>query len=146
MSINAAKTYIKRLQEKLEILREKNGGILALVRHDEIDEEIKQSDILHEEATRIIVHIEGVLEKLTLLYCSQPLISVKNYQTLIDLFEVFVGNSAAEAIAELKLTSLNYAEAIAILEKRFGDKQLIIKSHMDAMVMTRRQLDSSTTR
>ena len=51
-------------KEKLEILREKNDGILALVRDDEIDGEIKQSDILHEEASRVIVHIEGVLEKL----------------------------------------------------------------------------------
>ena len=34
------------------------------MRDDEIDEEIKQSNILHEEATRVIVHIEGVLEQL----------------------------------------------------------------------------------
>ena len=34
----------------------------------------------------------------------------------------------------LKLTSANYGEAITILKKRFGNKQLIITRHMDVLL------------
>ena len=41
---------------------------------------------------------------------------------------------ASEAIAGLKLTAANYGEAIAILQKRFGNKQQIIRKHMDVLL------------
>lgn len=181
------------LKEKLEILREKNDGILGLVREDEIEEEIKQADIVHEEATRMIVQIEAVLKRAN-EPPNQPLprtmspteprssgnsggegasasasarakvrlpkLNLKKFTgnvtewtafwdayksaihdnpelTDIDRFNylnTLLGSSAAEAVAGLKLTAANYAEAIAILDKRFGDKQQIINSHMDAML------------
>ena len=42
--------------------------------------------------------------------------------------------SAAEAIARLTLSSLNYGEAITVLKKRFGDKQQLINKHMEAVL------------
>ena len=38
--------------------------------------------------------------------------------------------SASEAISILSLTAANYDEAVAILKRRFGNKQLIINRHM----------------
>ena len=42
-------------------------------------------------------------------------------------------NTAADAISGLTLTSGNYNEAIVILKKRFGNKQLAINKHMDVL-------------
>ena len=41
---------------------------------------------------------------------------------------------AATAIAGLTLSSPNYAEAITILKKRFGNKQAIVSRHMDTLM------------
>ncbi len=41
---------------------------------------------------------------------------------------------ASEAIAGLKLTSANYGEAVAILQRRFGNRQQIISKHMDMLL------------
>ena len=43
-------------------------------------------------------------------------------------------NTAADAISGLTLTSGNYNEAIVILKKRFGNKQLAINEHMDILL------------
>ena len=40
----------------------------------------------------------------------------------------------AEAISGLSLTASNYEEAVAVLKKRFGNTQLIINKHMDALL------------
>ena len=42
--------------------------------------------------------------------------------------------TAREAIEGLQLTSANYREAIAILEKRFGNKRAIIAKHMEVLL------------
>ena len=41
-----------------------------------------------------------------------------------------VTHGALEAISGLTLTGANYDETIEILQKRFGNKQLIINKHM----------------
>ena len=41
---------------------------------------------------------------------------------------------ALDAISGLSLTASNYEEAIAILKKRFGNKQQITNRHMDILV------------
>ena len=43
-------------------------------------------------------------------------------------------HSAAEAIAGLKLTNANYDEAVKILTERFGNKQVVINGHMEALM------------
>ena len=43
-------------------------------------------------------------------------------------------NSASEAISGLSLTAANYDEAVTILKRRFGNKQLIINRHMKTML------------
>ena len=42
-------------------------------------------------------------------------------------------NSASEATSGLSLTAANYDEAITILKRRFGNKQLIINRHMETL-------------
>ena len=42
--------------------------------------------------------------------------------------------SAYEAISGLSLTAANYDEAVAILKRRFGNKQLIINKHMETLL------------
>ena len=45
--------------------------------------------------------------------------------------------TAKEAISGLSLTEANYAEAIEILQKRFGSKQQIISKHIFCSISTR---------
>ena len=55
----------------------------------------------------------------------------------IDKFNylsLLLESSAADAISGLAITSNNYEEAISILKRRFGNKQLIISKHMDALL------------
>ena len=46
----------------------------------------------------------------------------------------FLESTAAESIAGLTLTSANYEEAVATLKRRFGNTQLIVNKHMDALL------------
>ena len=55
---------------------------------------------------------------------------VDRFNYLSSLLEA----TAADAISGLTLTSANYEEAIGVLEKRFGNKQLIINRHMDLLL------------
>ena len=43
-------------------------------------------------------------------------------------------SSAADTISGLTLTSANYQEAIDMLKRRFGNDQLIVGKHMDALL------------
>lgn len=56
--------------------------------------------------------------------------SIDKFNYLNSLLE----SSAAEAISGLKLTSANYEEAIEVLERRFGNKQHIINTHMESLL------------
>ena len=77
----------------------------------------------------------------------------KKYRTFRDLFDVAVKNradltnverftylqsflkgEAATAIEGLAITDGNFDDALEILENRFGNKQLIVNSHMEALV------------
>ena len=65
--------------------------------------------------------------------------SVHNNDTLDDVAKfshlkgLLVGK-AKLVIQSLTLTSENYTEAVALLKKRFGDEQVIIQAHMDALL------------
>ena len=52
-----------------------------------------------------------------------------------------ISNSALEAISDLILTGANYDEAIDILQKQFGNKQLIINKQMEQLL----NIDSVTS-
>ena len=55
----------------------------------------------------------------------------------IDRFtylQSLVGRSAKDTIDGLALTADNYGEAVAILQKRFGNDQLIISKHMETLL------------
>ncbi len=64
------------------------------------------------------------------IHTNPTLSSVDKFSYLISLLE----SSAAEAIAGLTLTAANYDEAIATLKKRFGNSQLIVNRHMEALL------------
>ena len=61
---------------------------------------------------------------------NSSLSNVDKFNYLNSLLE----RSAADAVAGLALTSANYMEAIAILKKRYGNKQLIINRHMEILL------------
>lgn len=42
--------------------------------------------------------------------------------------------TAYDAIAGLSLTTANYQEAVEVLKKRFGNRQLIISKHMESLL------------
>ena len=54
---------------------------------------------------------------------------IDKFTYLISLLE----HTASEAISSLTQTTANYAEAVDILRKRFGDNDRIIESHMEAL-------------
>lgn len=64
------------------------------------------------------------------IHNNQELSDVDKFNYLYTLLE----GPALEAISGLKLTAANYSEAIAVLRKRFGNKQQIITKHMDALL------------
>ena len=43
-------------------------------------------------------------------------------------------NTALDAIAGLTISTYNYQQAVEILTKHFGNKQVIISKHMDALM------------
>ena len=56
----------------------------------------------------------------------------KSAHSSIDKFNSLL--AAAEAIAGLTPTDANYEEAVATLKRRFGNPQLIINRHMEALL------------
>lgn len=64
------------------------------------------------------------------IHDNRDLSDVDKFNYLRSLLE----RTAYDAIAGLTLSSANYAEAIGILKKRFGDQQLIISKHMETLL------------
>ena len=46
----------------------------------------------------------------------------------------FLRGPALEAVSGFTLSTANYEKALEVLQKRFGDQQLIISRHMDALM------------
>ena len=46
----------------------------------------------------------------------------------------FLDSSTASTIASLPLTSANFEAAVKLLQQRFGNKQVIVSSHMDSLL------------
>ena len=69
--------------------------------------------------------------------------------TEIDKFNYLrslLKGTAREAISGLMLTTANYDEAIAILKRRYGNKQAIISRHMDALMALEPVTSNNNTR
>ena len=64
------------------------------------------------------------------VHLNSALSDVDKFNYLQSLLE----KSAYEAIAGLTLSSANYSEAIEILKKRFGNRQMIISRHMEILL------------
>ena len=64
------------------------------------------------------------------IHFNTDLTDIDKFNYLRSLLEL----SALESIAGLTLSSTNYTEAVAILKKRFGNKQSQITKHMEALL------------
>ena len=64
------------------------------------------------------------------VHTNSSLTSVDKFNYLRSLLE----GSAMQAITGLPLTEVNYNQAVQILTERFGNKQLIISAHMEALL------------
>lgn len=64
------------------------------------------------------------------VHTNRGLSDVDKFNYLRSLLE----RTAYDAIAGLTLSAANYAEAVDILKKRFGDKQLIVSKYMEALL------------
>ena len=65
--------------------------------------------------------------------------AIHNNPSLTDVdrfnyLKSYLESTASDSIAGLTLTSANYVEAIATLNKRFGSTQLIVNKHMDCLL------------
>ena len=54
--------------------------------------------------------------------------------TAINYLKSYLDSTAADAIAGLTLTAVNYVEAIETLKRRFGNTQLIVNKHMEGLL------------
>lgn len=166
------------LKEKLQEVKVFDSEILALVKDEELEEEIAQADLFKERIYSTLIRIEKAsapapvtpavieptvaapttpahgykvrLPKLTIkpfngkltawtpfwdsfssaIHANPDLSKVDKFNYLRSM----VSHSALEAISGLTLTGDNYDEAIEILQKRFGNKQLIINKHMEQLL------------
>ena len=66
----------------------------------------------------------------SIIHLNPELTNIDKFNYLNSLLE----QSAAESISGLRLTNANYEEAVAVLKKRYGNKQQIISTHMDALL------------
>ena len=57
-----------------------------------------------------------------------------NHEYLFNLLAITTTIGRVEAIAGLTLSSANYQQALEILRKRFGNKQVIISKHVDTLL------------
>ena len=64
------------------------------------------------------------------VHSNPSLSNIDKFNYLISLLE----SSAAEAIAGLTPTDANYREAVSTLQRRFGNPQMIINRHMEALL------------
>ena len=64
------------------------------------------------------------------VHSNEDLSNVDKFNYLISFLE----GSAAECISGLTLTYANYEEAVAVLKRRFGNKQQIVNWHMEALL------------
>ena len=64
------------------------------------------------------------------VHLNSALSDVDKFNYLQSLLE----KSAYDAITGLTLSSANYGEAIEILKKRFGNRQMIISEHMEILL------------
>jgi len=63
------------------------------------------------------------------IHANEQLTAIEKFNYLNSLLEC----SAKEAISGYALTATNYQEAVTTLQKRFGNKQLIIDKYLDVM-------------
>eukprot|EP00731_Ephydatia_muelleri_P009508 Em0005g94a len=150
----------QKLKEKLEILRKLDSEILDLTADEnEISAEIEQTDEFNGDLELTILTLDKALDanaatddtlqipqgnQITATagsrtadraaHNSSPSSQHSDDTTSTRASSPHGTPMTAEAIAGLSLTSSNYDEAIAVLKKRFGNKQQLIAKHMDVLL------------
>ena len=61
------------------------------------------------------------------IHLNSSLSDVEKFSYLLSLLE----SSALEAVSGLSLTTVNYAGAISVLKRRFGNKHSVVSKHME---------------
>ena len=150
------------LNEKLATLKALDESILAAIDKGNLEPEIEESEEFRARIHGALVKLQksGSVPssssngaKLPKLHIKRFAGNPKNWQTFWDSFSSAVHKNASltnvdkfnylrslldgpalNSITELPLTELNYKEAIEILTNRFGNKQIIIISHMEALL------------
>ena len=149
------------LHDTLDTLKQLDADILDKVNPGDIDKEIEDSVKVRDELFATMAQIDRALMVIpsamvprvseavtqeydgtlttstpfwdaykTAIHSNHSLSSVEKFTYLQTLLE----GKAKEAISGLSLTDANYTAAIGILERKFGDKELIIAAHMDKLM------------
>uniref|UniRef100_A0A1X7TPL6 Uncharacterized protein n=1 Tax=Amphimedon queenslandica TaxID=400682 RepID=A0A1X7TPL6_AMPQE len=135
------------LQEKMEIITKLDADMLDEITEEAaMEKDIEEADAFRQKMRKAIDKINKVLAPPTdgeprLLMESQAhrlLLAreVHDNDSLSDIdkftyLQSLVGRSVIDG---LSLTADNYSEAVAILQKRFGNDQLIIPRHMEILL------------
>ena len=122
-------------------------GVTSLVTHPDAVDHAYPGTVIHAPTTlpdRVklpklsLPHFNGNLMKWTsfwdsfdsAVHTNDRLPEVDKFNHLRSLLE----GTARDAISGMSMTASNYREAVEILKKRFGNRQLIISKHMDALL------------
>ena len=122
-------------------------GVTSLVTHPDAVDHAYPGTVIHAPTTlpdRVklpklsLPHFNGNLMKWTsfwdsfdsAVHTNDRLPEVDKFNHLRSLLE----GTARDAISGMSMTASNYKEAVEILKKRFGNRQLIISKHMDALL------------
>ena len=131
-------------EEALRPRSETPGGAPTAPRGSAPLADLADDSLLHARSTHVklpklsLKKFDGDLTKWTTfwdtfesaIHHNPALSSIDKFSYLISLLE----SAAAEAISGLTLTSANYEEAVVILKRRFGNKQMIVNRHMDLLL------------
>eukprot|EP00731_Ephydatia_muelleri_P027563 Em0019g436a len=128
----------KKLREKYEIIKKLDGEIQSQIEaEDDVSNEIEQADIVKLPKLSLRKFDGDLTSWATFWDSYESSIHLNPDLSSVDKFNYLhslVDGIAAEAIAGLALTSSNYEEAIALLKKRFGNKQQQISKHMEILL------------
>ncbi len=157
--------YKSTLTEKKTALQQQDNAIIEqLDKDEEINADIFESSELGESISRALVKIDLILnsndnnslgtsnfskalpESESIVKSKLPKLTLKRFVSKVDKFNYLrslLDGAAASAIEGFSLTKENYDAAVNLLKDRFANTQVIISSHMDALLKLNAIVDMS---
>ena len=137
--LNALKiNQLKRsLEEKLQCLSDFDQDILDIMPEEAIEDEIVQTDEIKERLYAALLKLDHCLSSLGRTPPTTPPVHANSDLSDVDKFNYLrslLDGTALDAIAGQTLSWGNYQEAVEVLCKRFGNKQVIISKHMETLM------------